>query len=162
MSRILQDEEIKDLITEEKILPSNWQTRSRARPKTNYTYSERDLGLRSVSDRNFRVVLRTNQINLLDFSIILMFEDIDQSEYRLMRCNGLHPSRHTNKWEKERGLPNSWFDPTFHIHQATERYQLAGYAIDGYAEPTEEYSSYDTALAVFCLGVDLVPHHRRK
>ncbi len=66
-----------------------------------------------------------------------------------MRCNGLHPSRHTNRWEKERDLPNSSFNPAFHIHQATERYQIAGYAIDGYAETTEEYSSYEAALAAF-------------
>ncbi len=156
MSRILRDEEIKELITEDKILPSNWQTRLRPRPKTNYTYSELDLSLRSVSNRNLRIVLRSSRINPLDFSIILIFEDADQTEYRLMRCNGLHPSRHTNKWEKERGLPNSWFDPTFHIHQATERYQIAGYAIDGYAEPTEEYSSYDTAVVVFLSRCGLI------
>ncbi|MBM2826235.1 MAG: putative cytosolic protein [Dehalococcoidia bacterium] len=149
MARILKDEEIEELITEEKVLPPNWQNRLRPRPKTNYAYSERELPIRSVLNRAFHIVIRTNRINLLDFSIILMFEDDDQMDYRLMRCNGFHSSKHTNKWEKERSLPNSWFNPTFHIHRATERYQIAGYAIDGYAEPCDEYSSYEAALTVF-------------
>lgn len=35
----------------------------------------------------------------------------------------------------------------FHIHEATERYQRAGHPIDGYAEPTNAFSDFATALA---------------
>jgi hypothetical protein len=81
--------------------------------------------------------------------LILLFQDSDGTEYRLTRFNGRHPSQHTNKWEKARGLPNAIFRNCFHVHRATERYQVEGYEIDGYAEVTTEYDSFDSALHAF-------------
>lgn len=149
MARVLDDQEIDALIRESKPLPSNWQARLRPRPKQRYQYEERDLQIEGQSGKQFRVIVRRNRQNPLDFSIILVFEDRDGTEYRLIRYNGAHPSRHTNKWEMERGLPNRRFGPTFHIHRATERYQLAGFAIDGYAEPTDSFRDFDSALDAF-------------
>ncbi len=85
----------------------------------------------------------------MDFSIILTFVDKDRTEYRLLRFNGRHPSQHTNKLEKRKGLSNSVFRNRFHIHRATERYQVDGLEIDGYAEVTERYDSFDSALTIF-------------
>ena len=85
----------------------------------------------------------------MDFSIILTFRDNVGEEFNLCRYNGRHPSQHTNKLEKAEGLPNCWFRNVFHIHRATQRYQENYFAIDGYAEVTDNYSSFDTALHVF-------------
>ena len=96
----------------------------------------------------FQVQVRDNKLALLDFSVILLFIDSDGSQYILLRYNGKHPSEHTNKWEKRRKLPNANLRNVFHIHRATERYQVEpGCLIDGYAEATQEYCSFDTALS---------------
>jgi hypothetical protein len=60
--------------------------------------------------------------------------------YILRRYNGKNHT-HKNKIEKEkiRG---------YHIHKATERYQLRGYNIDGYAEEAFTYSNWHDALSV--------------
>jgi hypothetical protein len=88
-------------------------------------------------------------MNPSDFSVILVFQEKDGTEFRLRRYNGKHPSEHTNKLEKARGDENPEFRNQFHIHMATERYQLDGYEIDGYAEVTDRYCSFDSALAEF-------------
>ena len=88
-------------------------------------------------------------LNQQDFSLILVFVDEDGTEYRLVRFNGRHPSQHTNKWEKRKGLSNWSFRNRFHLHQATERYQVDGLEIDGYAEVAEGYDSFDSALTEF-------------
>jgi hypothetical protein len=147
--RILTDSEIAELIGEPKPLSSNWQTRLRLRPKANAQFEQRELDVQTSSGRRFRIVVKRSLLNLFDFSIILMFQDTDGSEYRLTRYNGRHSSRHTNKWEKTRGLPNSQFGPAFHIHIATERYQQASLKIDGYAEVTDMYNDYPNALEAF-------------
>lgn len=152
MPRVLTDQEIEDLIQEPKPLPSNWQTRLRPRPKTRYQYDERQLEIASEAGRQFRVIARRNRQNQLDFSIILLFDDADGSEYRLIRYNGKHPSRHTNRWEKDRSLANAQFEPDFHIHRATERYQRDGYEIDGYAEVVSSYGDFGSAMDRFLDG----------
>ena len=123
ITRILTDNEIADLLNDEKPLPANWESRLRLRQKRRYQYEERQLDVVSDGGHNFRFIARRNRQNQLDFSIILVFEDGDGSEYRLIRYNGKHPSKHTNRWEKDRGEPNHTFEPAFHVHRATERYQ---------------------------------------
>ena len=118
-------------------------------PELDARFRQRALDIQGEEGHRFRIVLRQNSINMLDFSIILMFIDEDGTSYRLCRFNGRHPSLHTNKWEKQRGLPGATFHNRFHIHHATERYQVAELEIDGYAEPTQKYSSFDTALEAF-------------
>lgn len=137
MDRVLTDQDITDLLEEEKPLPENWETRLRPRRKQGVQHEERQLEVESTGGKKFRLIARRNRQNTLDFSIILVYEDEEGRDYRLTRYNGKHPSRHTNKYEKRQGLPNESFDPDFHIHLATERYQLSGYAIDGYAETTD-------------------------
>ena len=146
--RILDDQEINVLLTDVKHLPTNWRRRLQPRPKSHFRFSECDFQVQSVSGHSFRIVIRTNRINFLDFSIILIFEDSEQ-DYRLLRCNGMHQSRHTHLWEKQHGLANAQFDPAFHIHRATERYQLSGFKIDGYAEVTTAYADFNEALDIF-------------
>ena len=149
MARILTDREIGELLQEVKPLPTNWQSRLQPRPKSNFSYSQRDCDIQGENGHVFRVIIRKNEINPLDFSIILTFRDDIAGEFNLCRYNGKHPSQHTNKLEKAEGLPNSAIRNVFHIHKATQRYQEKDLTIDGYAEATNDYSSFDTALHVF-------------
>lgn len=149
MTRILTDEEIDRLLMESKPLPHNWKLRLQQRPKSDSQFTQRDCSVNGIDGHKFKIILRQNKINPLDFSIILMFEDKDGTEFHLCRYNGKHPSQHTNRLEKAHGLPNSFFRNVFHIHRATQRYQEEGLDIVGYAEVTTEYSSFEKALDVF-------------
>ncbi len=149
MARILTDEEIAELLQEPKQLLHNWETRLRPHPTSNFKFTQRDCEIKGENGHMFRIIIRHNMVNPLDFSIILIFRDEDGTEFNLCRYNGKHPSQHTNKLEKSEGLSNSSFRNVFHIHTATQRYQEEGLNIDGYAEVTNEYSSFDTALRTF-------------
>lgn len=148
--RIISDTEIAALLAERKPLPSNWQSRLKPRPKADMKFTHRECTVTGDNGNHFRIILRQNLLNVLDFSIILTWVDADGWEYRLIRFNGKHPSQHTNKWEHYRNaMGTNRFRNTFHVHQATERYQLDGYEIDGFAVVTTEYGSFDTALDLF-------------
>ncbi|MBL8878808.1 MAG: hypothetical protein JNG88_06765 [Phycisphaerales bacterium] len=149
MPRVLTDSEIAGLLSERKQLPANWTSRLAVRPKSDSTFTHREFDLNSEKGRTFRLILRGNTLNPLDFSLVLVFRDEDGTDYRLVRFNGRHPSQHTNKWEKARNLPNAYFRNQFHVHTATERYQVEGFEIDGYAEVTDRYDSFDSALDAF-------------
>ncbi len=146
---ILRDKEIQALLNEAKVLPDNWQNQLQLRDKNNFQHQERSIEVKGISGNDFRIIIRRNKINIFDFSIILTYLDKDGKEYRLLRYNGKHPSEHTNKLEEEQGQQNSKFGPAFHIHKATERYQEAGYAIDGYAETVVAYQDFGSALDCF-------------
>lgn len=88
MARILTDEEIANLLNDEKPLPPDWERRLSLRQKRRYQYEGRLLDVVSGDGHHFRFIVRRNRQNLLDFSIILVFEDEDGSEYRLIRYNG--------------------------------------------------------------------------
>lgn len=107
------------------------------------------MELTGQHDHQFRIILRQNRVNPMDFSIILVFVDDDGGEYRLVRVNGRHPSPHTNRLEKRLGSSNATFGPCFHVHRATQRYQDVGLPIDGYAEPCTEYGDFGSALNYF-------------
>lgn len=156
MHRVLTDTEITLLLAERKPLPDNWQKRLCPRAKSDGSYTQCELDLNGSNGRKYRVIIRGSTINPLDFSLILVFRDEDGSDYRLVRFNGRHPSRHTNKWEKARKLPNAVFHGRFHIHMATERYQLEGYEIDGYAEVTDRFDSFESALHAFVRSNGLI------
>lgn len=148
--RILRDTEIAALLSEPKRLPETWRNRLRFKEKSNCQHEECSFEAMGTNGNFFRIILRRNKINTFDFSIILIFRDKDGHECRLLRYNGKHPSDHTNRWEKERGLPNHTFSPDFHIHRATERYQEAGYPKeDGFAERTTRYHDFHSALDRF-------------
>ncbi len=149
MPRILTDDEVAQLLVEVKPLPSGWKEKLIPRDKHHLAHKQRDLMVSAISGHVFRIILRQAVLNPDDFSIILVFRDTTGEEYRLSRFNGKHPSDHTNKIEKRDQKPNSSFRNVFHIHRATERYQLAGFDIVGYAEPTTAYNSFESALRAF-------------
>lgn len=147
--RILRDDEIQSLLNESKVLPDNWQSQIQLRDKNNFQHQERSIEIKGSNNNSFRLIIRKNKINIFDFSIILIYKDKEGKEYRLLRYNGKHPSEHTNKWEEGQGQNNCKFMPSFHIHKATERYQEAGYPIDGYAEVSTTYQDFRSALNCF-------------
>lgn len=150
--RILTDQEIASFISEPKVVPDNWVARLLPKDKAHYQHRERELDIEGSNGNLFRVIVRQNTLNVMDFSIILMLREKDSNvEYILIRYNGKHPSNHTNKWEKKNRLPNHTFVPAFHIHRATQRYQEGGYRIDGFAEMTTHYSDFHTAIEQFML-----------
>ena len=106
-----------------------------AKRKSNEAFSQSDLAVVGDSGHDFQISIRVARDNVLDFSVILVFIE-EGSEYNLIRLNGRHKAEHTNMIERDAGLPNSGFKDVFHVHQATERYQLRGLKIEGFAEPT--------------------------
>ena len=137
MAGMYSGNEITALIQERKPLPVHWRTRIRLRPKLGH--EERDLELTGDAGSEFRVILRQNKINPLDFSVILAVR-VPQSNqlFRLRRYNG-KSHEHTNHIEGD-----TFYD--FHIHMATERYQEIGTREDAYAEATDRYGDYHEAL----------------
>lgn len=158
MPRLLTDEEIDALLREPKALPPRWESRLTPHARSNERYDARQLDVEGEDGHKFRIIVRRAHLNQNDFSVILVFIDEDRTAYRLLRCNGKHPSQHTNRWEKHRGLSDSVIRNCFHIHDATERYQIDGLDIDGFATETSAYSSLPGAITEFIKRGGFVPH----
>ena len=137
MAVTYSDREIAVLLQERKPLPPDWQNRMRLRPKRGH--KEQHLQLTGDQGSEFHLILRQNTINPLDFSIILAVR-VSQSNqlFRLRRHNG-KSHEHTNHIEDKTFY-------AFHIHFATERYQEIGTREDAYAEPTDRYGDFHSAL----------------
>ncbi len=88
----------------------------------------------------FRLIVRQNRMDVIDFSVILGWEMSSLMRvFKLMRCNGLS-HQHRNPLEGE----EVFFD--YHVHIATERYQLHGSKEEHYAEPTSAYTDLNGAI----------------
>ena len=147
MAGTYSDKEIAALVQERKPLPADWRNRVRLRPKRGH--SERDLEVTGDGESQFRLILRQNQVNPLDFSIILgVLPSQSNKLFRLRRHNG-KSHEHTNHIEDE-----TFYD--FHIHMATERYQELGTDEDAYAEPTDRYGDFHGALRCLIEDANLV------
>lgn len=155
MPIVHSDNDILLLVAERKPLAQNW--RANLRPRAKLGHEESQLDCIGESGSEFRLILRQNTLNALDFSVILAVQ-IPQSNrlFRLRRYNG-RSHEHTNSIEG-----SIFYD--FHIHIATERSQEIGAREDAYAEVTERYNDLDGALE--CLlsdaGFDAPPDLQRK
>lgn len=134
---MLSDSEIQALIEDVKPLSSKVLKEIQLKNKENRAYKEYDLEVKSKSDKIFRIRIRANTINILDFSVILIYVDENRKYHILRRYNGKHS--HKNQIEKDKIRD-------FHIHKATKRYPDAGFRIDGYAEVTDSYNNWKDAL----------------
>lgn len=131
------DAEIATLIGEGKPVAEDWRSRIQLRPKRGHR--ERDLDITGVTGSRFLLILRQNNVNIRDFSLILALRVPGSNQlFRLRRYNG-KSHEHTNLIEG-----NIFYD--FHIHQATERYQDLGTQEDAFAEPTDRYADFHEAL----------------
>lgn len=143
MSIVLNDVQIAELLTEQKQLPEHYRRLLNPRRKRGHRQAELDVDGEKGS--RFRLIVRQSDLDPLDFSVILAYH-IPRTNvlFKLCRYNGKF-SKHTNRIEG-----TSFFD--FHVHVATERYQLRGFDEDAYAEPTTRYTDLHSALA--CLVED--------
>lgn len=97
------------------------------------------MDLTGDSGTAFRLILRQSDFSAMDFSVILAVNPSDTNQlFRLRRYNG-KSHEHTNPIERD-----TFYD--FHIHYATERYQDSGLREDVFAEPTDRYSDFHSAL----------------
>ena len=143
MAITYSEREIATLVQERKPLPADWRNSMRLKPKRGHR--EQQLDLTGDAKSEFRVILRQNSINRLDFSVILAVRVPDSNQwFRLRRYNG-KSHEHTNQIEEV-----TFHD--FHIHVATERYQEFGPREDSYAEQTRRYG--DIYGAFRCLIED--------
>ena len=143
MPTFLKDTEIAALLAEPKPLPDDYRTRLQTKPKRGH--HERELDITGTKGSKFRLILRQALLNALDFSVILAYlPPQSTTPFRLCPLNG-KSHEHTNKVEG-----NTFYD--FHIHRATERYQQSGLREDAFAEPTNRYQDFATALR--CLVQD--------
>lgn len=137
MSKIFSDQEIAAMLEESKPLDGDWRKKTSLRPKRGH--KERDIDLEGAAGNAFKLILRQNNVNPFDFSIILaVYVPGTNRLFRLQRYNG-KSHEHTNHIEGE-----TFYD--FHIHMATERYQELGAREDAYAEPTDRYGDFRSAL----------------
>ena len=108
-------------------------------------HKERELELDGLNGNRFVLMLRQNDFNIFDFSVILgVVSKETNAVFRLRRYNGKN-HEHTNRIEGD-----SFYN--FHIHTATERYQDLGAKEEHFAEATDRYS--DLNGAVSCMFED--------
>lgn len=137
MAVTYSDNEVAAMVAERKPLPANWRTRIALRDKRGH--KERELDITGEGGNEYRVILRQSDFNQLDFSVILALNPPETNQlFRLRRYNG-KSHEHTNQIEGNRFY-------AFHIHQATERYQELGGREDTFAEPSEAYSDFRSAV----------------
>ncbi len=137
MAAKYSDSEIAELIAEKKPLPSNWRSGISLRDKRGH--KEREIDVIGEKGNVYRVIFRQSNFNQLDFSVILALNPVESNQlFRLRRYNG-KSHEHSNQIEGKK-----FYD--FHIHQATERYQDLGGREDTFAEPSNAYSDFNTAV----------------
>ncbi len=143
MDIIFSDQEIAALIKEHKVLPDNRRGKfKKTMQRENDVYR---LTVTGEAGSEFQAIVRMSVFNKLNFSVILGVKVPPPKKFfRLKRYNGDY-HLHTNTLEDEevRG---------FHIHTATERYQVNGVREEDYAEPTKRYNDVNGALK--CLFAD--------
>lgn len=140
MAVILTDNE-RDEILDSKKTPINKIVSILLKPKSGTKHREFQAELMDTKKREYRMIIRKNTIDQFDFSIILRYLHRDAKKWRtITRYNGCHV--HVNKLERKK-------IECFHIHKITEKYQNANFKGEGYAELTEFYSNYDSALGEF-------------
>ena len=147
MSILLTNSEIAAFISETKPLEAGYLSKLQLRPKQGHR--ERELDIAGANGSEFRLILRQNLLNVLDFSVILAYSVKSSSQvFRLRRYNG-KSHEHTNQIERQK-----FYD--FHIHFATERYQQSGLREDAYAEVTNRYGDFQGALECLIQDCGLV------
>ena len=105
--------------------------------KASRQYSQSELLVSGELGSEFKVVIRKNLLDPLDFSVVLVYLPREEGKgFILRRYNGKHI--HRNHLEG-----NELHD--FHVHMATERYQQAGLKAEGYAEVSGGYASVQQA-----------------
>ena len=142
MKNILSDQKIIALIEERKVLPN--ERRNKFRKTTHRGNDKYRLNVTGEDGNEFQIIVRISLFNKLNFSVILGVKVPPPKKFfRLKRYNGNHEHSNTIEDEKVNG---------FHIHTATERYQVNSVREEDYAELTQRYTDVNGALK--CLFAD--------
>ena len=143
MDVIFSDQKITALIKERKVLLDNRRSKfKKTMQRGNDVYR---LNVTGESGNEFQVIVRMSVFNKLNFSVILGVKVPPPKKFfRLKRYNGDY-HLHTNTIEDQE-------IEGFHIHTATEKYQMSGTREEAYAETTERYNDVNGALK--CLFAD--------
>ena len=137
---ILSDEQISALISERKAIPNGLCPLEKMSIRN--LHKRKDFEFAGDSGSNFTIAVRQSTLNMMDFSVILGYKLPGLfTIFRLRRYNG-KSHHHSNTLEGD-----SIYD--FHIHVATQRYQMAGFKEEHYAAATHRY--YDLNSAIQCL-----------
>jgi hypothetical protein len=145
MEVFLTDKEIQELINDRKqmtIAPD--ELFRNMKEKRGHKGSEHIIPRQDGS--SFIIKVRISNENSLDFSANLGFSPPKSSKLFLLRRYNGKSHEHKNK------LENGDYFYDFHIHTATERYQLEGTKEEYFAEITDRYSTVQEALS--CLIED--------
>jgi hypothetical protein len=134
---ILTDEQIQELISEQKPLPEGLVPSPKM--TTRNQSLRRDIEVTSDAGHEFIVKLRQNELYLFDFSVILGYRLPGLSKIFLLRRYNGKSHNHTNPIENERFRE-------FHRHTATERYQKRGSKEEHFAEIDKRFSTFDDAI----------------
>lgn len=139
MPVVLKDGEIRLLLRQAKQLPKDYVSRLTFKPKPGHKCAE--IEVTGEGGNRFWLILRQSSVQPLDFSVIVAYQPPGSyGRVNLRRYNG-KSHVHRNALEDE----EPFYD--FHIHEATERYQRAGYARpESFATPTDRYGSLNEAL----------------
>ena len=149
MDLLITDSEIASLIAEPKSV-SIALSQIGSRFKEKRGHKEYDLTIRRSDGGEFKIIIRQAMENALAFSVILGFVPKEKTEvFILRRYNGKN-HRHGNKLE---GQP-AFYD--FHVHTATERYQIVGMNEETYAEATDRYGDLNGAIEVLISDCNIV------
>lgn len=147
MSIKLNDNDILQLIKEKKVLSKELDSLFQMKEKKGH--KEQELTIKRDDGSLFKIILRQNRKNVLDFSLILGYIPPKSNLlFRLRRYNG-KSHEHTNIIEKD-----TFYD--FHIHTASQRYQTAGPREDGYAEVSNAYSDIHSAMNYFIKDCNII------
>lgn len=139
MKITLSNGEIRALIEEKKYVNLEFEELF-SRMKDKNGHKEFDYTIPRKDGSSFYLKLRQNRKDPLDFSAILGYSPKElNTVFKLTRYNG-KSHEHRNVLDKE----PVFYD--FHIHIATERYQLGGRKEEAYAEITDRYSNLRSAL----------------
>lgn len=87
MAAKYSDKDIANLLLEGKPLGAEWRAQIQLRPKRGH--KEREIEVTGSHGNVFRIILRENVFNSLDFSVILAYRPKDSTQlFRLRRYNG--------------------------------------------------------------------------
>jgi hypothetical protein len=137
MSVVIDDEQIQALLAERKPATDPSALVPNKRKRGHFETQREVVG---AEGSRFRLVVRQSLLDVQDFSAILGWELPSHTGlFRLRRCNG---RSHEHRNQLDGG--DVFFG--FHVHTATERYQLGGYDEEHYAEPTDAYTDLGGAI----------------
>jgi hypothetical protein len=148
---VLTDQEIAELLAESKPLPGDAKaTLLRLRALKKIRDGRSRLTVRGKTGRKYQIEVLSarSEMEPCKFRINIKYLVPHTRPLYLVRCEGY--GAHTNTIERKARTGIQKIPPRqCHIHTITERYQLAGKPL-GYAEPTNEYDSLETAVDFVC------------